>query len=214
MEAEFWHQMWKKGDIGFHEGQVNRMLARYGEKLNLAANSRILVPLCGKSLDMNWFLSRGHQVVGAELNESAVVALFQELGFNPNVTTCGDHKKYQYGNLSVFVGDFFQLTPQQVQPIDAIYDRAALVALPDSMRVAYSQKLTALTNNAKQLLICFEYDQTAMSGPPFAIMPRMVAEYYQLHYQLDFLARSPVEGGLKGLKEADETVWLLSPTTE
>ena len=71
-----------------------------------------------------------------------------------------------------------------------------------------------LSNKAKQLLICFEYDQTAMSGPPFAITPSMVAKYYYPHYQLDLLARVTVEGGLKGLKEADESVWLLSPTTE
>ena len=213
MEGEFWHQMWEKGDIGFHEGQVNRMLASFGDKLNLAANSRVLVPLCGKSLDISWFLSRGHEVVGVELNESAVVALFQELGLNPHVTTCKEHKKYQYGNLCVFVGDLFTLTPEQIQPIDAIYDRAALVALPDTMRVAYSKQLMRLSNNAKQLLICFEYQQSAMSGPPFAIMPPVVMEYYHPHYQLDLLARAPVAGGLKGLQEADETIWLLTPTT-
>jgi thiopurine S-methyltransferase len=94
-------------------------------------------------------------------------------------------------------------------PVDAVYDRAALVALPASMRDRYIAHLTSITAKAPQLLICYEYDQSAMEGPPFSITGEEVLRYYAATYDAKLLASAEVPGGLKGKCSAKEHVWLL-----
>jgi thiopurine S-methyltransferase len=107
------------------------------------------------------------------------------------------------------VGDFFQLTDDIVGPIDAIYDRASLVALPQDMRADYCQHLTSICDTAPQLLITFVYDQNQQDGPPFSIDEDEVNKHYLNDYQVSLLDSVQVVGGLKGGCDADEQVWLL-----
>ena len=134
MEASFWHDKWAKGEIGFHEGQPNAHLVAHFDTLGLAAGSRIFLPLCGKSGDLGWLLERGHQVVGIELSEVAIRQLFDDLGLEPAITEAGALKHFAVEDMDIFVGDLFALTPEQLGPVDAIYDRAAMVALPPQTR--------------------------------------------------------------------------------
>jgi thiopurine S-methyltransferase len=80
VDASFWHDKWQRNQIGFHEPQANPLLLAHFDSLSLRAGSRIFVPLCGKTLDINWLLARGQRVVGAELSEIAVQQLFAGLG--------------------------------------------------------------------------------------------------------------------------------------
>mgnify|MGYP000992455332 CR=1 FL=1 len=66
MDHGFWLERWRNGQIGFHNSEVNGMLLRHHAQLGAAA--RVLVPLCGKSLDMGWLAAQGHEVVGIELS--------------------------------------------------------------------------------------------------------------------------------------------------
>ncbi len=93
--------------------------------------------------------------------------------------------------------------------VDAIYDRAALVALPEEMRHRYTAHLMKITNKAPQLLICFEYDQTLMEGPPFSISDKEIDKHYSGSYNLTLILSADVSGGLKGKYLAKENVWLL-----
>ncbi len=83
MDASFWHQRWEKNEIAFHERQANPLLVKYFDKLSLAQGRRVFVPLCGKTLDIAWLLSRGYRVAEAELSQVAIGQLFQELGVEP-----------------------------------------------------------------------------------------------------------------------------------
>lgn len=210
MKAEFWHELWESEQTGFHEGQVNRMLLKYGELLNLRENSRVLLPLCGKTHDIFYFLGKGHHVIGVELYEPAIKALFEALKVKPNISREGAFTLYRATNLTIYVGDFFTITKAELENIDAIYDRAALVALPEAMRRKYSEHLNAITNAASQLLICFEYEQSQMEGPPFSVSADMVTSYYGNSHKIELQARQLIMGGLKGLDEAVESVWLLN----
>src|SRR5262245_40223150 len=128
MDADFWFQRWREGRIGFHEGAPNRFLVKYGDRLTGAR--RILVPLCGKTEDLAYLASRGHDVVGIELVEDAVRQFFAEHHLTPSITQRGPFTNYTAGAITIVVGDFFATSPDLVGSIDAIYDRAALVALP------------------------------------------------------------------------------------
>jgi len=209
MEAEFWLRKWEENDIFFHGHAANPLLVEYFKRLALPKGSRVFLPLCGKTLDIHWLLANGYRVAGAELSTIAIEQLFTELGVEPAIAEIGDLDRYSAEGIDIFVGDIFDLSRDVLGPVDAIYDRAALVALPDTMRGRYAAHVTDITGNAPQLLICFDYDQTAQPGPPFSIDAAEVEGHYGAAYGLTQLARVEVAGGLKGKSPADEIVWLL-----
>ncbi len=209
MDTDFWHRKWQANEIGFHNKEVNPLLLAHFAELSLIPGNRVFVPLCGKTRDIAWLLSQGYQVAGAELSELAVEQLFAELGVKPGIAGAGDVKHYSAPDLDIFVGDIFKLTGEVLGSIDAVFDRAALVALPEEMRVRYARHITEITGNAPQLLLTFEYDQAAMAGPPFSISDDEVQRHYKDSYQITALASVDVAGGLKGKCAATENVWLL-----
>lgn len=210
MDPEFWHARWAAGEIGFHEGEANPLLQRYLSRLELSPNSRIFVPLCGKTRDIAWLRQQGHRVVGAELNQSAVEALFAEMGIVPEIRPLGELTHYRASGLDIYQGDIFALDKATLGAVDAIYDRAALVALPEPLRRQYLQHLRVISDSAPKLLITFAYDQSQMDGPPFSIPEQAVTRYYSDHYRTTLLESRPVAGGLKGQVDAQEAIWLLN----
>lgn len=209
MDPEFWHQRWNNNQIGFHENAVNPRLVQYSPELALSDGDRVFVPLCGKTLDIGWLVSNGYSVVAAELSELAVQQLFNDLGVEPKISKAGKLMLYQADKIDIFAGDIFDLTQAMVGRVDAVYDRAALVALPEDMRKQYTAHLSMITSGASQLLITFEYDQQLMKGPPFSVPNDEVRQHYAAQYQIVSLFSGPVTGGLKGTTDATANVWLL-----
>jgi thiopurine S-methyltransferase len=210
MDASFWHNRWQTNQTGWHEPTVNPLLIAHFPSLNLAPGSRVFVPLCGKSLDLGWLLSRGYAVAGAELSELAVTQLFAEIGMEPSISVVGKHRLFHGEGIDIFVGDLFDLSRETLGSIDAVYDRAALVALPEAVRVQYTAHLKAITALAPQLVIGYEYDQTAVAGPPFSVTPDELYRHYSHDYTLTLLSRVEVPGGLKGKCPATEHIWRLN----
>jgi thiopurine S-methyltransferase len=210
MEPSFWRQRWEKGETAWHESKANPLLVTHFNELSLPRGGRVFVPLCGKTLDVSWLISKGYRVAGAELSQLAVEQLFLELGVQPEISHAGQAERWSAEGLDIFVGDIFEVTKTILGRVDAVYDRAALVALPEVMRSRYTVHLTDMTAKAPQLLITYHYDQRLMEGPPFAISDEEVRRHYAGTYHVRVLASSDVPGGLKGKCPAIETVWLLA----
>ena len=228
MNLEFWHKRWQEGRIGFNQSMVNPLLTEYFNRLNLTAGSRIFVPLCGKSIDMVWLATQGYDVVGVELVETAVQEFFAEQNIEPTVYQQADNPtmKYYQGQLSgqtitLWVADIFALTFEDIGFIDAVYDKAALIALPDDMRVRYSEQVRKLSSDTSkvnganneitpQLLLTLNYDQRKKNGPPFSINGEQLELYYGDHYQIYELASEPSSIGSAPDITVKENVWLLS----
>ena len=210
MQHDFWHKKWQESDIGFHNSDANPLLVKHFSALGLATGSRVFLPLCGKTLDIHWLLAQGFQVVGAELSPIAIEQLFDELGVVPEITQLENLQHYRAPNIDILVGDIFHITASLLGHVDAVYDRAALVALPVDMRAHYTSHIKTITENAKQLLICFVYDQTQLAGPPFSISDEEVKAHYNADYTLSLLESTEVVGKLKGQCTAWENVWLLN----
>lgn len=209
MEPDFWHERWKKNETAFHEKHPNALLTCHFNKLSLSPGSRIFLPLCGKTLDISWLLSQGFRVAGAELNGGAIGQLFDALGITPKVRAEGRLERYHAENIDVFVGDIFDLSLAALGEVDAIYDRAALVALPEAMRRKYTTHLMEMTDKAPQLLVCFEYDQRQLEGPPFSVNDEEVQRHYGAAYLTECVERRDVPGGLKKKCVASENAWIL-----
>ncbi|AZD30923.1 thiopurine S-methyltransferase [Pseudomonas chlororaphis] len=210
MQPEFWHKRWEQNQIGFHLSEVNPYLQRYWPQLELAPGSRVLVPLCGKSLDLSWLASQGHQVLGIELSEKAVQDFFSEQQLQPRVSLRGGFTVYEYGPIQLWCGDFFALQATDVADCQALYDRAALIALPPEMRERYAAHLQSiLPQGCQGLLITLDYDQALMAGPPFAVLDDEVKALLGKRWQLrveeerDILGESWkfLQGGVTRLEE-------------
>lgn len=214
MEADFWHKKWESNVLGFHLSEANPLLLANFKALALKTGSRVFLPLCGKTLDISWLLSQGYRVVGIELSALAVNQLFETLNITPEKTDLGDLIRYSAENIDIFIGDIFHLSDKDLGVIDAVYDRAAFVALPETMRTRYVEHLIRITHCAPQLLVSFEYDQNLLQGPPFAISNQEINQQYKPAYELTLLTSEEVIGGLKGKCPAAENVWLLNPSPQ
>jgi thiopurine S-methyltransferase len=215
MQPDFWHKRWELNQIGFHLSEVNPYLPRLWPKLGLAKGSRVLVPLCGKSLDLVWLASRGHQVLGIELSEKAVADFFSEQQLEPKISRQGAFTVYQVGSIEMWCGDFFALSAEDVADCVAVYDRAALIALPPEMRKQYAAHLTRiLLSGCEGLLITLDYDQMQMAGPPFAVLDTETRSLLGDHWQLRVEEERDVLGESwkflqSGVTRLDERVYRL-----
>jgi thiopurine S-methyltransferase len=136
--------MWRKNQTDFHQMAVNPLLAGFWASLLLSKPSRIFVPLCGKSLDLLWLARQGNEVVGVELSPVAVKAFFTENGLAPRKSKQGKFTVWEDGRLKILCGDFFSLELADLGEIDVVYDRAALTALPESIRKQYVAQMRAI----------------------------------------------------------------------
>ncbi len=209
MDTSFWLTKWRENNIAFHESETNPLLVKYFKELSLEKGCRVFLPLCGKTLDIPWLLSNGYRVAGAELSNIAIEQLFIHLEVEPQISRVGEVEHYSATNIDIFVGDIFDLSSKLIGLVDAIYDRAALVALPRAMRDRYTAHLTEITDKAPQLLICYEYDQSLMEGPPFSVSDEEVNQHYSDSYDLTLILSTNLPSGMKGKCPAKENVWLL-----
>lgn len=175
-----WHERWDTGRIGFHRGEVHPDLITYAPRfLGDDGPRTVLVPLCGKSLDLPWLVREGHQVIGVELVPRAVEELHAEHGIDATRERVGRFTAWRSPGLTVLCGDLFDLTPEQVAGVDRIWDRAALVALPPDRRPTYVAHLRATVPPGWLLLQnAFEYDQSLMDGPPWSVPDAEIRRHY------------------------------------
>ena len=172
MESQFWHDRWNANQISFHQGRVNAMLERHYARLGLGDATRVLVPLCGKAVDMAWIRGHGPAVVGVELSHIAVRDFFRDQRRSYDVSSRGAFELVSADGVDLLCGDFFALTEADLGTgsVQAVYDRAALVALPPDMRRRYvAHLLNVIPATTPILLVTFEYDPAEMQGPPFAV---------------------------------------------
>ena len=214
MEADFWHNRWENNLTGFHLNEVNPYLKANWHTLKLKQGSRIFVPLCGKTLDLIWLAEQGYEVVGVELSALAVEAFFSENNLAVEPSQSGDLQYWKSEKISIFCGDFFKLTPEILGKIDAVYDRASLIALPPAMRQDYAVKLTELAQSAPKFLVTLEYEQLKMDGPPFSVSEDEVRALYKANYQVKQLSAQDVLGDnekfrSKGLNYMNECIYSL-----
>ena len=210
MEKDFWVERWQQQQTGFHQAEINQYLQRYWDDISQQANSKVFVPLCGKSLDMLWLKEQGHDVLGVEFSELAVGDFFAENQLEYHRHDRHPFSIWQAPGMELFCGDFFALTAADLSDCKLVYDRAALVALPPLLRRQYVAHLVKiLPANAEILLVTMEYPQHEMDGPPFSVSETEVIELFSEHFSVerlevfDIYAENPrfQERGLSSLVE-------------
>jgi len=198
MEHDFWIERWELGETGFHQNEINPYLVSHWKNLNPPYESKVFVPLCGKSQDMVWLHKQGHSIIGVELSQIAVEAFFEEFVQAPNIVRGEAFDQYETDRITIWCGDFFDLEKIELDGVNLVYDRASLIALPPEMRGNYVRHLAGILAPKTQiLLITMDYPQHEMSGPPFAVSVAEVETLYgnyadiRLLSQHDVLAQNP-----------------------
>lgn len=210
MKHEFWLERWERNQIGFHQAEINQYLTFHWAGLGLAPGARVFVPLCGKSLDMLWLLEQGHPVLGNELSAKAVEAFFRENDLPVTVSREPRFTRYASEGLELLAGDFFALTQADMEEARAVYDRAALIALPPDMRIAYAAHMsTLLPSGAHILLVTMEYPPAMLEGPPFSVTDEEVHKLYSKDFTIELRADWEGAEGPRGVM-VTERVYVLT----
>ena len=215
MDPQFWKERWQRDEIGFHRPSTNDRLLEYWPQLNIAKDAQVFVPLCGKSLDMVWLAGQGHKVLGVEVSELAVDDFFVNCGLTPTCEDRGPHKIKRAGPYELWCGDYFTVPEVATRNVAAVYDRAAVIAMPPELQQAYADRLAQLTpSGTPVLLISLDYDRSQMEGPPFAIPSSEIKRLFERDFDVTCLETRdglPKSENLKkrGLKHLEEAVYLL-----
>lgn len=217
MKASFWHKCWERNSLGFHQEQVHPFLSQYLLPLMNKQDRHVFVPLCGKSLDMFW-LAQHMKVSGSELSDIACRDFFVDANIDAQTRLYQESDaaepftQFFFDNITLWQGDFFKLdtkalTLDDAAPINWIYDRAALIALPLEMRQAYIDHLISFIGaETKLFLISIEFPPAEMSGPPFSLTEKEVSELFlsaDKGCQIDCLAKRDIPDKRFGQRQFD-----------
>ncbi|PKG55269.1 thiopurine S-methyltransferase [Shewanella sp. GutDb-MelDb] len=193
MQPSFWHDKWDAQQIGFHLSAVNPLLIQYWPQLHLAASAQVFVPLCGKSLDMCFLAEQGHDVLACELNDLAVSQFYQDNDLPYSVDKTAEHRRYHTEQITIYQGDIFTLHSAEMASTVAFYDRAALIAWPEEMRINYAKQLAHLIPiGSVGLLITLDYPQAELNGPPFAVSDDWVMANMSDKFEIECLVTNDV----------------------
>ena len=195
MEKTFWVESWDQGGYktSFHKKDIHPYILKYLTP-EVLKGKRILVPLCGKSVDLIYFAKYADHVVGVEFVPEAVDQFFaeQNLPFQKVGNTFFADK------ITMINGDFFTVSKEEVGHIDLVYDRACLVALPYHLRMKYVSKIEELLPfGSQQFVNTLEYFPLKQE-PPFSISPQELGDYYRHSHSIKHLESPIIENhGLK-----------------
>src|SRR5436309_2625331 len=182
MQPEFWYRSWQEegSKTSFHRKDIHPYLQRHA-RADVLQGKRVLVPLCGKTNDLMWFRAHADHVTGVELVEKPVLQFFDEQNLTATKRTSWCYKAEC---LTILNRDIFDLLPEDVGPIDFVYDRAALVAFPLEMRQRYMRHIDRLIPAGAQILVITLEYAPLLPEPPFSITPAEIKEYYAHSYDI------------------------------
>lgn len=204
MKKEFWIEKWQNKQTGFHKEFVHPLLVKYIDYLQIKKGDTIFVPLCGKTLDMLWLHEQGYQVIGVELSDLAIEQFFAENKLQAEIFQEADFKIFKHKNITIYQGDFFALTDKHLKKVKALYDRAALIALPDGLIERYVNKnFATLPQGTKELLITLELQRTTTDklGPPFSVSDKKVSHLFSQYSSIQLLQEEDIIEREKGFQQ-------------
>lgn len=211
MDSEYWLQRWRDGRTGWHHDKVMPLLAKHWPTLSVAHDSRVLVPLCGKSLDMLWLAEQGLRVLGADLSPIAIEAFLTENHLHARAHSMADGTHYVVTNppagaIELINGNVFDIAPATLATCHAFYDRAASIAMPATDRRQFADRVYAkLPAGARGLLITLDYPDGEMDGPPFSVNDAEVHRMFDAHWTAQQLERRDILASQPSFRDSGVT---------
>lgn len=193
MDPDFWHQRWHDNQIGFHQDKPTPLLLKHWPSIGMPVGAKVFIPLAGKSLDIAWFASSGYRVLAVELSRLAIEQFIAEHRLTPEVRESRYGTHYVTGDVEIICGDVFALDADALADCSAVFDRAALIALPPELRQRYVREMHAmLPQGCRALLITLEYPVGEKQGPPFSVTESEVRDLYGRDWEVEVLERRDI----------------------
>lgn len=215
MQKKFWLERWEKNETKFNQKEVNPYLLQYKNFFEPLKGKRVLVPLCGKSIDLLWFLKEGAEVIGVEFSALAIESFFKEHHLTYEKTEKKPFIIYSSGALKFICGDFFQLKKEDIGEINWIYDRASIIALNKELRIQYGIQISKLSDRNTQIfMIVLSYDSHGNEGPPFSVPQDEVHELFSKNFQIQLISENERKDVMphlvkRGLVDLKDSVFLM-----
>jgi len=188
MEISYWQSRWHKNNTGWHMDDIYPLLTKLWPRLSIKPDTNVLVPLCGKSLDLHWLTDRGHHVTGVEVSRKALRKVMDRHSGDFTEDASHGFTIYHSELLELWEGDFLKLPANEIPKPDIIYDKAAIVALPPERRELYARKLLECCGKHTQILLqTFEYNQEEMNGPPFSVTEEELNQLLGKHFEFTLM---------------------------
>lgn len=204
MNKDYWLKKWQDSEIRFHQSKYHPSLEKFGDRFS---QGTVLVPLCGKTLDMLYLSSIGHSVIGAELSPIACRDFFVENGIQFTEKTLPDFVVFESEDITLWCGDFFKLPQQVWDKVTGIYDRAALVALPLEIRQKYAEEISKRsTRPVEILLVSFEYPEGTLQGPPYSVPEDEIGNIYK---PFEMQRLYSVKEDVRSIQVTETVYWLV-----
>lgn len=209
-----WLMRWQGGQIACHREYISPNLLSHFHCLHLRPSARVLVPLCGKSKDMQWLAKQVNSVIGVELSPLACRDFFAEMNITPRITQEKNFIRYKHDNIELLCGDFFKLRMADLPPINAIYDSRALIALPPAMRQAYVRHLLDCCGTSLKILLIGFNSTNQIKGPPFSVSNEEIKFLFGKDFKIQILKQAPLTEipkhlSAKGFTEIISTVYII-----
>lgn len=244
---ERWNGKWSAGQLGWHLREPHPKLERYLRDLvpspadpKGGMGSRVLFPLCGKTVDMAFLARRGFRVLGVDGVFNAIEEFAKEQSelstpFPVQLPPAIDASKFRAHAVIVspaaglnsdeeppppvilIEGDFLALGDAEadaLMPFEAAFDRGSLVAVEPKDRKEYARALTGLIAPGGRVLLCTtEHDAFADGrlGPPFEVLESDVRTLFEASFEVRQLHREAIDDFReRGCTRAAEAVYLLT----
>jgi thiopurine S-methyltransferase len=115
---------------------------------------------------------------------------FTEAGLPIRLDREPDLLRFSHDRITIYCGDVMELTVLHLRGVKAVYDRAALIALPPPMRLHYADHVQRIVpDGARMLLLTLEYDQSRIDGPPHSVPEAEVRALYDGRCEVEVLHR-------------------------
>ncbi len=160
---DFWCKRFGAGTTPWDAGKVPEQFADFAARQAMPLNT--LIPGCGSGWEANCLADHGWPVTALDFSPTAVDRAREILG------TAAVH---------LVCADFFQWQPEK--PLDLIYERAFLCALPRKLWADWGHRVAELLPPGG-LLAGYFFVCDQLKGPPFGILPEQLDELLTANFE-------------------------------
>ncbi|KAK3732788.1 hypothetical protein RRG08_041098 [Elysia crispata] len=180
---KYWQHRYDVGDTYWMRQEAAPMLVKHYMKLNPDKKARnILLPLCGKSWDLDWL---SEQDVPLVVGIDCLLGVLREFSNRsghiwtetavPKLGSDSVLLKRNDGKMKLYSCDMLDFSPEIEGTFDAVWERGSLIILPRESVNRYVQILVSLLRSGGRILLeSIEFDADAIDPgteykpfPPF-----------------------------------------------
>jgi len=185
--TNLWKELYANQTTSWHLTEKNPTLVKYENRLlegRKDGKMTILVPFCGKSVDMKHFYLAGHTVFGIDCCIEAIIGFFQEQELEYDKVPMSNGKDYYYATkdrrLILLHTNFYTLDDEMINgKIDAVWDRGGFVAIDGVEQELYIKTIRKLmADDFRYLLLVVEYDKSQLNSFPYPQPEEKVRKFY------------------------------------